>query len=60
MKLSRKEGGFIMLMVLGLGTILFLLLSTVILSAASFQKSNKAAMDRVQERANALELTITE
>lgn len=60
MRLTRDQRGFIMLIVLGLGTILFLLLSTVIVSVASFQAGNRAAMERVQDRALELELEIVE
>ena len=58
MKVRRKQGGFVLLIVLGLGTIMFLLLGTVIRSAASFQKSNRLQLEQVQERAEALELKI--
>lgn len=58
MKLRRKQGGFALLIVLGVGTIMFLLLGTVIRSAASFQKSNRQQLEQVQERAKSLDLKI--
>jgi hypothetical protein len=58
MKQSRKQGGFMLLIVLGVGTIMFLLLGTVISSAASFQKSNRLQLEQVQERGESLELKI--
>ena len=60
MKVTRKQGGFVLLVVLGVGTIMFLLLGTVIRSAASFQKSNSQQLEQVQERADALELKIND
>ncbi|MFT5128371.1 MAG: hypothetical protein ACI8W8_001981 [Rhodothermales bacterium] len=58
MSLKRKQGGFVLLMVLGIGSIMFLLLGTVIHSAASFQKSNRQQLEQVQKRAKSLHLKI--